>query len=89
LGKFFKNNQVLQLSSSNYQLELPKLDLETFPLIDDFNLELYDTESDMDFHLWFISEQHGLLATFPYWDNVELMLTQTPYFIPIGRLNEH
>ena len=73
----FENDHILQLPSSNYQLELRKLDLDAFPIIDNFKMELIDTKSDMGFHLRFVSEHLGILTSFPWWDNVQDILTQT------------
>ena len=46
------------------------IDLDAFPTINDFAIELRDSE-DFGQHVHFVSPTRGELAGFPYWDNVE------------------
>lgn len=88
LPKVFENERILQLLSSDYRSELTKLNLETFPLIDDFEVEIFNTKSFMGFHLRFISKRHGILASFPWWDNVDDMMKRVKGFIPLGTIDK-
>ena len=82
--KVFENEKALRFLSSDYRQEIKKVDFESFPLIDDFKVEVFDTESFMGLHLRFISEKFGILTSFPWWDNVDAMMARVEEFIPLG-----
>jgi hypothetical protein len=68
--KVFSNASPLELATSNYIDALAAVDLNSFPTVPDFTIELRDSE-EFGQHLHFVSPSRGELAGFPYWDNVE------------------
>jgi hypothetical protein len=86
--KVFENERILRLLSSDYRSELTKLDLEAFPIIDDFKVEIFNTKTFMGFHLRFTSKNLGVLTGFPWWDNVDDMMTQAKGFTPLGTIDK-
>ncbi|MHA2202756.1 MAG: hypothetical protein ACW991_03625, partial [Candidatus Hodarchaeales archaeon] len=81
--KVFENERILRLLSSDYRSELTKLDLEAFPIIDDFKVEIFNTKTFMGFHLRFTSKNLSVLTGFPWWDNVDDMMTRAKGFTPL------
>ena len=68
--KVFANPEPLELASSDYGESLDAIELNDFPIINDFAIELRDSE-EYGQHVYFVSPTRGELAGFPYWDNVE------------------
>lgn len=66
----FYNIKRLILSDSNYSQEIIKLDLDTFPVIDDFEIKTIETGS-LGVHIYFYSLKLGILSSFPWWDHAE------------------
>ncbi len=61
------------------------LPLEVFPLIDDFEIVLEQIRgTSWGYHLAFFSEKRGYIASFPWWDHVELDLYRPSFIIPSG-----
>lgn len=85
--KWFKNDSPIKLSTSSYSEEIKKLDLNTFPLIDDFSIVTRD-RGQLGYHVYFLSNKFGLLASFPWWDHAERDLKDMDISkIPIGRMD--
>ena len=62
--------------------EVP-LPLEDFPLIDDFEIVLEQIRGfSRGYELAFFSEKRGYIASFPYWDHVELDLYRPSFIMP-------
>jgi hypothetical protein len=81
---FFENDKPLKVTRANYYLEVKKINLETFPIIEDFKIDLYDTQSSLGYQLRFTSDSLGIVTTFPWWDHVDQSLLELPDFIPVG-----
>jgi hypothetical protein len=81
---FFENDKPLKVTRANYYLEVKKINLENFPIIEDFKIELYDTQSSLGYQLRFTSDSLGIVTTFPWWDHVDQSLLELPDFIPVG-----
>src|SRR5260370_7362393 len=59
------------------------LPLEAFPLINDFEIVLEQIRgTSWGYHLAFFSEKRGYIASFPWWDHVELDLFRPGFRIP-------
>ncbi len=59
--------------------------LDSFPVIDDFSIELRQTVPKFGNHLFFVSAANGDLISFPWWDHVERDLQRwTQRNIPLG-----
>lgn len=57
--------------------------LEAFPLIDDFEIVLERSRgTSLGYHLAFFSEKRGYIASFPWWDHVELDLYRPSFSFP-------
>ena len=57
--------------------------LEVFPLIDDFEIVLEQIRgTSWGYHLAFFSEKRGYIASFPWWDHVELDLSRPSFIMP-------
>ena len=75
-------------SDYDYAKQIKTLDLSAFPLINDFTVQLRNA-GEFGEHIDFTSKTWGLLARFPWWDNVEKDLpTWDATKIPLGTLNE-
>ena len=81
---FFENDKPLKVTRANYYLEVKKINLEIFPIIEDFKIELHDTQSSLGYQLRFTSDSLGIMTTFPWWDHVNQSLLELPDFIPVG-----
>ncbi|HUJ15200.1 MAG TPA: hypothetical protein VL284_15545 [Thermoanaerobaculia bacterium] len=68
--KVFSNPEPLELASSEYAESVAALELDEFPTIADFSIELRESE-EFGEHVHFVSPSRGELAGFPYWDNVD------------------
>src|SRR5689334_14264607 len=68
--KVFSNATPLELAVPNYADALAAVDLNAFPTIADFAIELRESEETGQ-HVYFVSPSRGELAGFPYWDNAE------------------
>jgi hypothetical protein len=76
----FANPYRLLFPSNNYRDALPQLDLNAFPEISDFEIELYDRDHDLGPHLRFVSPSFGILTSFPWWYHMDTILTTTSAF---------
>ena len=86
--KVFSNPQPLELSSSDYAEALTAVDLDDFPLIGDFAIELRESE-EFGQHVHYISPTRGELSSFPYWDNVERDMRHfVAEDVPLGSIEE-
>ena len=86
--KVFSNPTPLQLASSDYQSALRALDPAAFPLINDFAIELRESE-EFGQHIYYVSPTRGELASFPYWDNVERDMRHfVTEDVPLGSIDE-
>src|SRR2546428_14020181 len=68
--KVFANESPLELATSDYTSTFPALDLDSFPTMPDFAIELRESEETGQ-HIYYVSPSRGELAGFPYWDNAE------------------
>ena len=68
--KVFSNPKQLELATPVYTDALAAVDLNAFPTIADFTIELRESEETGQ-HVYFVSPSRGELAGFPYWDNAE------------------
>src|SRR5204863_10165975 len=68
--KVFTNPEALELPSSEYIGALSAVDVDAFPIVKDFAIELRESE-DLGQHVYYVSPTRGELAGFPYWDNAE------------------
>jgi hypothetical protein len=68
--KIFSNAKPLELATSDYIGALAAVDLEAFPVVADFTIEMRASEETGQ-HVYFVSPERGELAGFPYWDNAE------------------
>lgn len=84
----FENEQPLHLNSAHYPGELSTLDLESFPEITDFQMELFPAKSPTDQYLRFISPSQGVLASFPWWDKTNQALLLQPGSTLFGSITE-
>lgn len=58
--------------------------LSTFPVVDDFSIELFKTEK-FGLNLRFVSPSLGELTSFPWWDHVDKTIrAQGMKFVPMG-----
>ncbi len=48
---------------------LKKIELEKFPLVEDIRLVVKNTDI-LGERLYYQSDEHGIIATFPWWDNI-------------------
>ena len=86
--KVFSNPTPLELTSSDYPGALTAVDLDEFPLINDFAIELRDSE-EFGQHVYYVSPTRGELAGFPYWDNVERDMRHfVADDVPLGSIEE-
>ncbi|MDB4979129.1 MAG: hypothetical protein JWM56_1315 [Candidatus Peribacteria bacterium] len=77
-----------ELRSWNYARGLVSMDLEPFPLVDDFEIRLHETEN-FGMHVAFSSSALGIISTFPWWDNVEMDIpAMTQETFPCGTLEK-
>jgi hypothetical protein len=84
----FTNPAPLELASSDYVRSLRFLDLDAFPVVGDFTIELRDSE-EFGQHIHYISPTRGELAGFPYWDNVERDMRHfVAEDVPLGSIDE-
>lgn len=84
----FENAQPLELASADYWRALRDLELEEFPVVPDFAIELRPTE-DLGHHVHYVSASAGDLASFPYWDNAERDMRHfAPEDVPLGSVEE-
>jgi hypothetical protein len=84
----FHNPEPLELTSSEYAEALTAVDLDEFPLINDFTIDLRESE-EFGQHVYFVSPTRGELASFPYWDNVERDMRHfVTEDVPLGPVDE-
>ncbi|MEJ8553361.1 hypothetical protein [Tepidibacter sp. Z1-5] len=64
------------------------LDLDEFPLIDDFKIKIKYNGEYLGNHLYFINTQNEILASFPWWDHVDKdLINMNIENIPLGPIN--
>ena len=86
--RLFSNGTRLELASADYSNAIQGIELGAFPVIDDFAIDLRETE-DAGQHIHFVSPRHGELASFPYWDNVERDMRHfVSEDVPLGSIEE-
>ena len=86
--KVFANQRPLELASSDYAESLEAIELDEFPTIGDFAIELRESE-EFGQHLHFVSASRGELAGFPYWDNVERDMRHfVAEDVPLGSIDQ-
>ncbi|HEX9406978.1 MAG TPA: hypothetical protein VF975_06650 [Thermoanaerobaculia bacterium] len=86
--KVFSNNAQLEVSDPDYTISLQAIDLNDFPTIADFTIELRDSD-EFGQHVHFVSPTRGELAGFPYWDNAERDMRHfVAEDVPLGRIDE-
>lgn len=69
--KLYKNDMAIRLRDYNYLQQLPLLDLNAFPLMDDFQITLIESGS-LGMHLYYFSNSlNRMIASFPWWDKAE------------------
>jgi hypothetical protein len=86
--KVFTNNTPLELASADYASALRSIELEAFPIIPDFAIELRESE-EFGQHIHYVSPSRGELAGFPYWDNVERDMRHfVSEDVPLGSIDE-
>jgi hypothetical protein len=86
--RVFSNGARLELGDPDYTTSLQSVDLNDFPIIGDFTMELRESE-EYGQHLHFVSPTRGELASFPYWDNVERDMRHfVPEDVPLGSMEE-
>jgi hypothetical protein len=86
--KVFSNPNPLEIASSDYIDSLRAVDLDEFPVIKDFAIELRESE-EFGQHVYYISESRGELAGFPYWDNAERDMRHfVAEDVPLGSIDE-
>ena len=84
----FTNPAPLELASSDYLRALRFLDLDAFPVVGDFTIELRDSE-EFGQHIHYISPTRGELTSFPYWDNIERDMRHfVADDVPLGSIDE-
>jgi len=84
----FNNAHPLQLASSVYIDALGAVDLDAFPMVKDFAIELRESEK-LGQHVYYVSPTRGELAGFPYWDNAERDMRHfTAEEVPLGSIEE-
>ena len=83
----FTNSAPLELASSDYRA-LRFLDLDAFPVVGDFSIELRESE-EFGKHIHYVSPTRGELASFPYWDNAERDMRHfVAEDVPLGSIDE-
>jgi hypothetical protein len=86
--KLFSNAELLHLDASDYTTALRSVELNAFPIVRDFAIEMRDSE-EFGQHVHFVSPSLGELASFPYWDNAERDMRHfAPEDVPLGTINE-
>jgi len=86
--KVFSNATPLELAVPDYVNALAAVDLNAFPTISDFTIELRESEN-LGHHVYFVSPSPGELAGFPYWDNAERDMRHfVAEDVPLGSLTE-
>jgi hypothetical protein len=86
--KVFSNSTPLELATSVYVEALVAVDLNAFPTIADFTIELRESE-EYGQHVYFVSPSRGELAGFPYWDNAERDMRHfVAEDVPLGSMME-
>ena len=86
--KVFSNPTPLELATAVYVDALQALDLNSFPTIADFTIELRESE-ELGQHVYFVSPARGELAGFPYWDNAERDMRHfVAEDVPLGSMTE-
>src|SRR5437867_10154359 len=86
--KVFNNLDPLELATSDYTDALSALDLDSFPIVPDFAIELRESEETGQ-HIYYVSPSRGELAGFPYWDNAERDMRHfVAEDVPLGSIDE-
>src|ERR1700737_4498786 len=86
--KVFSNPKPLELVVPDYIDALAAVDLNAFPTIADFTIELRESE-EFGQHVHFVSPTRGELAGFPYWDNAERDMRHfVAEDVPLGSMME-
>ena len=86
--KVFANAVPLELAVSDYTSAFAAVDLDAFPTISDFAIELRESEESGQ-HVYYVSPSRGELAGFPYWDNAERDLRHfVAEDVPLGSVGE-
>src|SRR5947209_10882016 len=75
-------------ATSDYTDALSALDLDSFPIVPDFAIELRESEETGQ-HIYYVSPSRGELAGFPYWDNAERDMRHfVAEDVPLGSIAE-
>ena len=86
--KVFSNPAPLELATSDYSNAFAALELDSFPTIPDFAIELRESEESGQ-HVYYVSAARGELAGFPYWDNAERDMRHfVAEDVPLGSVDE-
>jgi hypothetical protein len=86
--KVFNNATPLELATSDYIQSLAAIDLDSFPIVADFTIELRESE-EFGQHVYFVSPTRGELSGFPYWDNAERDMRHfVAEDVPLGTMSE-
>lgn len=87
-SEWYQNDKPIILSSYDYTKELSKLDCNSFPLIEDFEIITIDTGEYMGIHVYFFSQTIGkMIASFPWWDHADKNLKEMDISsIPLGKV---
>lgn len=87
--KKFANARVLKFEKDqNYSESIKALDLNLFPLIDDFEIVIKDCGKYMGLHISYYSKKlRKTIASYPWWDNVNRdLMNMCIDDIPIGSI---
>lgn len=83
-----KNEKPMRFIDYDYTQNLKNLDFKSFPLIEDFETITKDCGKFLGVHLYFNSQELGLIASFPWWDNVNKKLKEMEtQDIPVGTVD--
>lgn len=86
--RVFNNGAKLELDDSDYTTALQSIDLNDFPMIADFTIEMRESE-EFGQHVHFVSPSRGELAGFPYWDNAERDMRHfVAEDVPLGTIDQ-
>lgn len=84
-----RNDRMLKFKENkNYSENIKELDLNQFPLIEDFEIIIKDCGKNLGLHLYYFSKKLGkTIASFPWWDNVNRdFVNMSLDNIPIGNI---
>ncbi len=87
--KCYKNEKSVRLPDYDYERRLVNLNLDAFPLIEDFEIMTKKRGKYMSLHIYFSSAKNGILATFPWWNHVDRRLREMDMdHIPLGKISK-